>query len=167
MCMWCIPYNQKFSPGENFHQFHHLVLLAKICSAICLSCLNDYIEYNIMVTFTALTKIYSIEYFCNTTVPGLGKIFVQRKFSVIIGASLSEPHIDEKHMRELFIYIYIYMYVWYDRHPRRRSYTIHGVHSKIFRAIRTACCNVCVLHCARKRATYIATCSSPTYALYF
>ena len=45
----------------------------------------------------------------------------------IIGASLSEPHIDETFMRELFIYIYIYicMYVWYDRHPRRRSYTIH------------------------------------------
>ena len=43
---------------------------------------------------------------------------------------------------------HIYIYVWYDRHPRRRSYTIHCAHSKIFRAIQTACCNVCVLHCA-------------------
>ena len=69
----------------------------------------------------------------------------------IIGASLSEPHIDETFMRELFIYIYIY--VWYDRHPRRRSYTIHCAHSKIFRAIQTACYNVCVLHCASVQHT--------------
>ena len=45
------------------------------------------------------------------------------------------------------------MYVWYDRHPRRRSYTIHCAHSKIFRAIQTACCNVCVLHCASVQHT--------------
>ena len=37
--------------------------------------------------------------------------------STIIGASLSEPHIDEKYMRESYIYIYIYM--WYVRHARR------------------------------------------------
>ena len=43
-----------------------------------LSCVNDYIED--MVTFTALAKIYSTEYFCNTKVAGLGEIFVQRKF---------------------------------------------------------------------------------------
>ena len=42
------------------------------------SCVNDYIED--MVTFTALAKIYSIEYFCNTKVTGLGEIFVQRIF---------------------------------------------------------------------------------------
>ncbi len=68
---------------------------------------------------------------------------------LFIGASLSEPHIDGTFMHELFInYIYIYMYVWYDRHPRHRSYTIHCAHSIVFRAIQTACCNVCVLHCA-------------------
>ena len=45
-----------------------------------LSCVyvNDYIED--MATFTALAKIYSTEYFCNTKVAGLGEIFVQRKF---------------------------------------------------------------------------------------
>ena len=43
-----------------------------------LSCVNDYIED--MVTFTALVKIYFTEYFCNTTVAGLGEFFVQRKF---------------------------------------------------------------------------------------
>ena len=37
-----------------------------------LSCANDHIED--MVTFTALLKIYSAEYFCNTKVAGLGKI---------------------------------------------------------------------------------------------
>ena len=33
-----------------------------------------------MVTFTALAKIYSTEYFCNTKVAGLGEVFVQRNF---------------------------------------------------------------------------------------
>ncbi len=36
-----------------------------------------------MVTFTALAKVYSTEYFCNTKVAGLGEIFVQRKISAI------------------------------------------------------------------------------------
>ena len=44
----------------------------------CLSCANDYIEH--MATFTVLVKI---EYFCNREVPGLGEIFVQRKFLAI------------------------------------------------------------------------------------
>ena len=35
---------------------------------------NDCIED--MVTFTALEKIYSTEYFCDTKVPVLGEIFV-------------------------------------------------------------------------------------------
>ena len=39
-----------------------------------LSCVNDYIED--MATFTALAKIYSTEYFCNTKVARLGEIFV-------------------------------------------------------------------------------------------
>ena len=33
--------------------------------------------------FTALAKIYSTEYFCNTKVAGLGEIFAQEKFSAI------------------------------------------------------------------------------------
>ena len=33
-----------------------------------------------MATFTALAKIYSSKFFCNTKVAGLGEIFVQRKF---------------------------------------------------------------------------------------
>ena len=41
----------------------------------------DYIKD--MATFTALAKVYSTEYFCNTKVAGVGKIFVQQKFSAI------------------------------------------------------------------------------------
>ena len=37
-----------------------------------------------MATFTALVKIYSTEYYCNTKVAGLGEIFVKRKFSCIL-----------------------------------------------------------------------------------
>ena len=37
-----------------------------------LSCINDYIED--MTTFTALAKIYSTKYFCDTKVAGLGEI---------------------------------------------------------------------------------------------
>ena len=61
------------------------------------------------------------------------------------------PHRRDIHAR----IVYIYIYVWYDRHPRRRSYTIHCAHSKIFRAIQTACYNVCVLHCAHAQACNI------------
>ena len=36
------------------------------------------------MTFTALVKLYStVNIFCNTTVAGLGEIFIQWKFSVI------------------------------------------------------------------------------------
>ena len=37
-------YSQKFSPEEDFHQFHHLFLSAKFLSANFLSCVNDYME---------------------------------------------------------------------------------------------------------------------------
>ena len=70
-----ILYRRKFSPGENFCKFRHLLLYDKIFLSVnFLSCVNDYIED--MATFTALAKIYSIEYFCNTKVSGLGEIFV-------------------------------------------------------------------------------------------
>ena len=67
-----LPYTWKFSP-----------ISPAICSywrnfycANFLFCVNDYIED--MATFTALVKIYSTEYFCNTKVhvAGLGEIFV-------------------------------------------------------------------------------------------
>ena len=46
-----------------------------------MSRIDDYTED--MVTFTALAKIYSSEYFCNARVAGIGEIFVQRNFSAI------------------------------------------------------------------------------------
>ena len=48
-----------------------------------LSCVNDYIYIEDMMTFTALAKIYSTKYFCSTKISGLGEIFVKRKFSRI------------------------------------------------------------------------------------
>ena len=43
-------------------------------------CNNNYKD---MVTFTAVEKIYSTEYFCDTKVDGLGEIFIYQKFFVI------------------------------------------------------------------------------------
>ena len=39
----------------------------------------------------------------------------------LIGASLSEPHIDELHVRNLYIYYYG---IWYVRHPRAAIYNV-------------------------------------------
>ena len=44
-----------------------------------LSCIDDCIED---MAFTALTKIYSIEYFCNTKAAGLGKFLSSKKFQL-------------------------------------------------------------------------------------
>ena len=74
-CLLILPYSQKFSLGENFRQFRHLLLLAKFLSVNILSWVNDYIEG--MATFTALAKIYSTKYFCNTKVAEHGEILVQ------------------------------------------------------------------------------------------
>ena len=48
-----------------------------------LFCVKDSIED--VATFTALVKnyMYSTKFFCNIKVAGLGKIFIQRKFSCI------------------------------------------------------------------------------------
>ena len=46
-----------------------------------LSRTDDYTED--MVTFTAMAKFYSCEYFCNARVAGIGEIFFQRKVSAI------------------------------------------------------------------------------------
>ena len=64
----------------NFHQekiFTHFAICSywrNFYHTNFLSYINDYIED--MATFTALVKIYSIDYFCNTKVSGLGEIFV-------------------------------------------------------------------------------------------
>ena len=58
-------YSQKFSP----------VSPPALMGEILLLCVDDFIED--MVTFTALEKIYSTKYFCNTKVAGLGEILVQ------------------------------------------------------------------------------------------
>ena len=44
-----------------------------------------------MATFTALVKIYSTKYFCNTKVAGVDEILVQQKFSAIWYV-LAKPH---------------------------------------------------------------------------
>ena len=83
-------YSRKFLPGESIRQFGHLLSLTKFfyprifCPVLTTNILfrvNYYIED--MVTFMALVKIYSTEYFCNAKVAGIGKIFVQQKFSVV------------------------------------------------------------------------------------
>ena len=70
----------KYCICGNFHQEKIFANFA-ICShwqnlyhANFLSCVNDYIED--LATFTALAKIYSIKYFCNTKVSGLGEVHV-------------------------------------------------------------------------------------------
>ena len=45
--------------------------------------------------FTALAKIYSTEYFCNTNVAGLGEIFVQCNFSASIISGLPQLFKEE------------------------------------------------------------------------
>ena len=42
-----------------------------------------------MVTFTALVRIFSMNFSCNTKVAGLGEIFIQRKFSCILYINVS------------------------------------------------------------------------------
>ena len=66
-----IPYNWKFSPSENFCQFHHQLLLAKFLSTNFLSCDNDYVED--MVTFYCVDKNLFHEYFYNAKVDVTGR----------------------------------------------------------------------------------------------
>ena len=68
-------YRRKFSPGENFRQFRHLLSLANFLSANFLSCVNDYIED--MATFTTLAKIIPLNNSAiQRYISGLGEIFV-------------------------------------------------------------------------------------------
>ena len=73
-----------------------------------------------MATFTALVKIYSIEYFCNTKVPGLDEIFVQQKFPairylILLSLSLSSLHVHACHWHIKVMHtctcMYMYMYL--------------------------------------------------------
>ena len=87
-----LPHMRKFSPGETFANFAICSHWRNFYHANFLSYVNDYIED--MATFTALAKIYSTKYFCNTKISVLGEIFVKLKFSCI---------------RYIYNYIYIYM----------------------------------------------------------
>jgi hypothetical protein len=49
--------------------------MVKFYHANFLSHVKDYIED--MVTFSALAKIFSTKFFCNTKVAGLGEIFIE------------------------------------------------------------------------------------------
>ena len=64
-----IPYKWKFSPGENFHQFHHLLPLREFYPRICF-----------LLVFTALAKIVSLENYYDTKIAGLGKISSHENF---------------------------------------------------------------------------------------
>ena len=69
-----------------------------------------------MATFTALAKIYSTKYFCNTKVAGLGEIFVQQNFvvySIMLKTNTTPDsptcnhrvmdHVNELHQREYIL----------------------------------------------------------------
>ena len=67
------------------------------------------------------------------------------------------PH-RRKVMRELYICMYVCMYVCMygttvTRGAAHTQYTVRFPKYSIFRAIQTACCNVCVLHCASVQHT--------------
>ena len=72
-------YTQRFSPGENFRQFHHLLSLANFYHTNLLSCVNLYIED--MGTFTVLAKSYSLKYF---KVAGLGECIIYKYSNCIL-----------------------------------------------------------------------------------
>ena len=76
---WCIHIIEVFTWRE-FSPFLSPALdsWARFFPTKVLFHVNDYREP--MVIFTAWTKLYSIKYFCDVRVAGLGKIFVQRKF---------------------------------------------------------------------------------------
>ena len=71
-----------FAICSHWRNFYHTNFLSRV---------NDYIED--MVTFTALAKIYSTNYFCNTKDSGIGKIFVK---SFHVYDTLFSSHIAHK-----------------------------------------------------------------------
>ena len=121
--------------------------------------LHFFVDFNHMLRFKGLlyytlcNNIYDVgdQYQLSTWLKqpavSLSIHWSRNDIASIIGASLSEPHMNGTSVCDLFI--------WYV--VRQSPYTIHCAHSKIFCAIQTARCNVRVLHCAG--AAYIATCS--------
>ena len=64
-------YTCKFSPGENFHQFNHLLSWQNFYHTNFLSSVNDYIEDKAILT--TLAKICFTKCFCSTKVAYLAK----------------------------------------------------------------------------------------------
>ena len=71
-------YSRKFRQEKFFTNFCQLLSLAKFISVNLLSRVNDYIED--LVTFIALVKNYSAEYFYN--IKGLGEILSSENFQL-------------------------------------------------------------------------------------
>ena len=77
----------------------------------------------------------------------------------LIGASLSEPHIDEKHMRELFIYMYG---TTVTRGAAHTQYTVripkysaqHRPHVVMFASSTAQACNI-HSHVFEHRSSYV------------
>ena len=70
----------EISPGETFYHFRHLLSLARILSVdfFIKDCIVD------METFTTSVKILSLEIkTIHANIAGLGKNFIQQKFSAI------------------------------------------------------------------------------------
>ena len=108
-------YHSLYRIGTNFHQFRHLLSLAKFLSVM--PCVNDYTED--MATF-AILKIYSTQYFCklNAKVAGLGEIFAQWKFSAV-----SANHFLEECLKVCTL-VFKYMYTF---HTEGKGWGLAGI----------------------------------------
>ena len=82
-----ILYRRKFSPGENFRQFHHAPSLVGKIFYLQIFCPMLMVTQR-MATYAALAKIFSTKYFCNIKVSGLGEIFcIAKIFTYTVGLS--------------------------------------------------------------------------------
>ena len=86
-CDWRYPYEScwyvtLWPPCDNLHvvatlwYYFPLYCIHKNFCQEKISPMQDCIEDNIMATSTALAKIFSMNFFCNTEVAGLGEIFI-------------------------------------------------------------------------------------------
>ena len=78
---------RNFLQEKSFANFTTCYHWQKFLSVNFLSCVNDYVEDVVTLIITSLANIYSIEYFCNAKVAGLGEIFIKRNFQ-LYGTSL-------------------------------------------------------------------------------
>ena len=69
---------RNFHQEKSFANFTTCYYWRKFLSVNFLSCVKDYIEGVVTLIITSLANIYSIKYFCNAKVAGLGEIFVQQ-----------------------------------------------------------------------------------------